>query len=487
MDVDNDCRDDLPLSHYVDFSATTNFTSTSHYAIYQTFDNVTPLDLDQMTITFTPSSDHTRYTVRTGALAWDDDVGELVPMTEFDDVSNCDDCFTELPLEFPFDFYGTEYQSVYPSSNGYLTFVTGDEEYGESVEYFLSGFPRIAALFDDLDTRGSSSTDVTIDDEVRYFSSGEKLVVTYLDIQHFAQTGSSNTFQFVLSSDGTIQISYDGMEDTNQTSLAGISPGSPNGGVTCTAPLLACLGACIDPDADPSNCGECGNVCASGRCAGGECTGETLCINSLAPCDGLCVGTCQYDSATACDGTCVGTCDGTCTPDDGSGMCTGTCDGLCQGSCYLTDGGSCPDSCTGECYLDAGMTCYDPTPGAKGPCTFSGAQISDPSYCSDYAYTESGAAYTVTCSDTQCHCCRTGTSSQVCSVMASTPDDVCASESNLRQALLDECMQDTVCGAGCPTSPPMNGDSCDDTEISNCYYPTPMAYCSCIGNMFSCD
>jgi hypothetical protein len=135
------------------------------------------------------------------------------------------------------------------------------------------------------------------------------------------------------------------------------------------------------------------------------------------------------------------------------------------------------------------MTCYDPTPGAKGPCTFSGTQITDPSYCSDYAYTESGAGYVISCSDTTCHCCKQGDTSQVCTVMASTPDDVCASESSLRRALLDECMQDTVCGAGCPTTPPVNGDPCNEAEISSCYYPTPTpgVYCSCIGNMFSCD
>jgi hypothetical protein len=150
-------------------------------------------------------------------------------------------------------------------------------------------------------------------------------------------------------------------------------------------------------------------------------------------------------------------------------------------------GESCADDCTGDCYLDTGMTCYDPTPGAKGPCSFSGSQITDPTYCSDFAFTESSAGYIVNCSDGLCHCCKQNAESQVCSVMASTPDDVCASESALRQALLDECMQDTVCGAGCPPSAPVNGDPCDDTEITSCSYQKEMVFCSCVGSMFSCN
>jgi hypothetical protein len=47
------------------------------------------------------------------------------------------------------------------------------------------------------------------------------------------------------------------------------------GGVTCTPPLVACFGQCVDTTSDPSNCSFCGNVCPSQICQSSTCIGST--------------------------------------------------------------------------------------------------------------------------------------------------------------------------------------------------------------------
>ena len=487
--VDNECATDLPFSHHVDFSATDGFTSTSDYAIYQRFDGTTPLDLDQRTVTYEPSADFTRYTVTTGNLEWDDDLGALVPVLPTTrDVSNCDDCYTSVELAFPFNFFGTEHHTVYPSSNGYLTFGMGDTTYTESVEYFLAGYPRIAALFSDLDTTGP-----TIQDEVYYSMTSSKLVVTYNNIQLFPQSGTQNTFQFVLFSDGVIKVSYNGMDDLDESSIAGITPGSI---VSCTAPLTDCSGSCVDLETDLGNCGSCGNQCTSSSCTAGECTGEKACIHVNVPCEGVCSGSCvRTVTREACEGMCQGSCTGTCDFTDGAGGCLGACDGDCTGTCHVDSTGPCPDSCSGTCYIDTAMTCAEPAGTPSGPCTFSG-QIDSATDCSDTAQaidSTAGTTYgwTLGCYGSQCECCKHSTdgmqSSQVCGFIDVLSEDACATEGSLRNALMDECMTTSTCGAGCPATPPAAGTACNETEITYCYYPSTMGNCFCMGGEFICQ
>ncbi|MEO7328452.1 MAG: C1 family peptidase, partial [Minicystis sp.] len=63
-----------------------------------------------------------------------------------------DDDTTKVPLGFSFPFYGKTYSDVYVNSDGNLTFGAGAGETAKRDEaHFLSGPPRIAALYGDLD------------------------------------------------------------------------------------------------------------------------------------------------------------------------------------------------------------------------------------------------------------------------------------------------------------------------------------------------
>jgi hypothetical protein len=65
-----------------------------------------------------------------------------------------DDTSTPVPLGFNFRFQGTNWNSVFVNSNGNLTFGAGSGDFSETVPELLTGAPRIAPLWDDLDASG---------------------------------------------------------------------------------------------------------------------------------------------------------------------------------------------------------------------------------------------------------------------------------------------------------------------------------------------
>jgi hypothetical protein len=65
-----------------------------------------------------------------------------------------DDTSTEVSIPFFFPYQGATRTSVFVNSNGNLTFGGGSADFSESLAEFLSGPPRIAPLWDDLDARG---------------------------------------------------------------------------------------------------------------------------------------------------------------------------------------------------------------------------------------------------------------------------------------------------------------------------------------------
>jgi Big-like domain-containing protein/purple acid phosphatase-like protein/VCBS repeat protein/stigma-specific protein Stig1 len=123
-----------------------------------------------------------------------------------------------------------------------------------------------------------------------------------------------------------------------------VQPDSPPGCTTCGSD-------CYDLQADPYNCGSCGNACAPGEsCTAGTCTGG--CGGGGTLCSGQCVDT-QTDPYNC------GSCGDACAPGESctAGTCTGGCtDGLtsCSGQCVDTQTdpthcGSCGNTCgTGQ-------------------------------------------------------------------------------------------------------------------------------------------
>jgi len=125
-----------------------------------------------------------------------------------------DDDYEQLNLgEEHINFYGISYDTIYVGSNGYITFLSGDTHYLESLDNHFE-LPRISALFDDLDPQAAGT--------ISWKQLNDRLVVTF---QNLPETGLSNTnsFQLEMFYDGTIRITWLGISAGD--GLVGLSDG----------------------------------------------------------------------------------------------------------------------------------------------------------------------------------------------------------------------------------------------------------------------
>ena len=143
-------------------------------------------------------------------------------------LANDDAVKVELP--FPFPFCGAVYDSVWVSSNGFLTFGVGDTNPVASATALLVGPPRICGLWADLDPSAGGSVSAK---EV-----GGNFVVSFTQVPEIFFAGPS-TFSITLRPDGTHRVAF-GPTNAILDALAGRSPGTgaPNPGLTdlSTAP-----------------------------------------------------------------------------------------------------------------------------------------------------------------------------------------------------------------------------------------------------------
>jgi uncharacterized protein (TIGR03437 family) len=174
-----------------------------------------PFNLAQQTLTFTPAAPFKgSYTFQVTGSTYDQAAatnGTLVPLA--------DDDSHQIPIAFPFPFFGSTYQSIFVNSDGNLTFVEGDSASTDrSLGRVDGGPPRIAPLFDDLNPAQSSQG-------VMVTSEPSRLVVSWVQVPEYGDfgTGASQTFQVRLYPDGSIQFAYAGIDV--QGAVVGVGPG----------------------------------------------------------------------------------------------------------------------------------------------------------------------------------------------------------------------------------------------------------------------
>lgn len=152
-----------------------------------------------------------------------DDLGEPLVL-EFEskttDLGLGDDNSAVLPLPFAFPFYGSSYTQVYVNANGNLTFGGSSVSWTETLSKMETGFPRIAALWDDL-----SASDAG---EIRYRLAPNHVVIEWNNVGIHSGNGAYlNSVMVFLYSDGSIEFKY---RDCDVAStLVGISPGNSLG------------------------------------------------------------------------------------------------------------------------------------------------------------------------------------------------------------------------------------------------------------------
>jgi hypothetical protein len=136
-------------------------------------------------------------------------VGEKIPLG--------DDDSAPFTLPFTFAFYAGRYTQLFVNSDGNVTFVTEDHASTDrNVARFLTGPPRIAPVFDDLDPSQAGGVFRRVD--------GDALLLTWCDVPEFGSLRNRVNVQLRLGADGTIDFVY-GAIVAPSDAVVGVSPG----------------------------------------------------------------------------------------------------------------------------------------------------------------------------------------------------------------------------------------------------------------------
>lgn len=166
-----------------------------------------PLDLRDVGVRLTPNN-RGGYDTSPLAYAFRHPLGSSVILS--------DDDTREIMLPFAFPYFGQRYSQAFVNSDGNLTFTEGDSSSTErSVSRLLSGPPRIALFFADLDPSAGG--------RILSSSSAEAFSVTWCGVRGFGSPLTA-TVQMTLLFDGTIELQVSALT-TVRDAVVGISPG----------------------------------------------------------------------------------------------------------------------------------------------------------------------------------------------------------------------------------------------------------------------
>jgi hypothetical protein len=182
-----------------------------HLAVFEQFGTAETFDLGGSTLVLTPAGGPAPRPGETALALGDDDA-------------------VEVPLTFGFPYHGETHASVFVHSDGMLTFGRPDAaQTPRNAGRFLSGSPRIAAFFADLDPRAGGT--VTWQAEP-----GVSLTVRYKGVRAF-QSAATVSATLTLSADGRAIITYGDLTRALPAAVVGVSPGG--GGAGTPRDLLA--------------------------------------------------------------------------------------------------------------------------------------------------------------------------------------------------------------------------------------------------------
>ena len=167
-------------------------------------------DLMDKSVMFVPTQDGTSYTAEIQKiLQLPTDPAGGVDLGLADDDSE----FVKLSGSATVSIYGISFTDFYVGSNGYITFTEDDREYSDTLSNHFN-LSRVSGLFRDLSPSSGG--------QVSWKQLADRAVVTWDNVPEYG-TNSSNTFQIALFFDGSIRISWLGIDAAQ--GIVGLSEG----------------------------------------------------------------------------------------------------------------------------------------------------------------------------------------------------------------------------------------------------------------------
>ena len=129
-----------------------------------------------------------------------------------------DDDSSSVALPFTVPFYSGRYTSLFVNSDGNITFVSSDTASTDrDISRFLTGPPRIALLFNDLDPSAAGGVFRRIDSDA--------VIVTWCDVPEFGNSANRVNAQVRIGADGNVDFIY-GSTVAVTSAVVGVSPGA---------------------------------------------------------------------------------------------------------------------------------------------------------------------------------------------------------------------------------------------------------------------
>ena len=166
-------------------------------------------DLRSLSVAFAPAGAG-GFDLRPSTRSFQSSVGTKITLGDDDTAS--------VPLPFTVPFYSGRYTSLFVNSDGNITFVSSDTASTDrDVSRFLTGPPRIALLFNDLDPSAAGGVYRRIDTDA--------IVVSWCDVPEFGNSANRVNVQLRIGSDGTLDFIY-GTPVAVTSAVVGVSPGA---------------------------------------------------------------------------------------------------------------------------------------------------------------------------------------------------------------------------------------------------------------------
>ncbi len=155
------------------------------------------------------------------AFDWVDITGVGTPITG---LTGDDQNSGPFPIGFQFPFYGTLFNEVHVSTNGWVSFTSAATSYSNQ-SLPSSGAPEnlLAPFWDDLHFRSA--------EHAYYYNDGSRFIVQFDHVDTYA-TGSDLTFEVILYPSGRIVYQYLSMSGTLTSSTIGIQNAAKSDGLT---------------------------------------------------------------------------------------------------------------------------------------------------------------------------------------------------------------------------------------------------------------